>query len=232
MTPQNMERFAKQHPVGFLCKPHDILSLPALTFERDEFVAPKTIYNMDYNTRVEDQGEKPWCAAYAAAMFAENVLWRKYGKPPVVKEDWIYEYAKKHDGMPDMDGTTLVAAMSALLDGGLFNPSVCKVKVLNTPEQVKFAIHKFGVCIIGMQVTQEWYYCNREKPSIYGQHEQIPLGGHAVTCCGYDRSGFMILNSWGPKWGSDGFALVSHDCFKRQFVYGAVLTNCLNDIEM
>jgi hypothetical protein len=38
-----------------------------------------------------------------------------------------------------------------------------------------------------------------------------PLGGHAFAIVGYDERGFWIQNSWGKKWGHDGFGLVSYD---------------------
>lgn len=228
----SMENFEQSHKVGFMLTPENLNDLPVLGFAPNDFIAPQTILNLDCNTKTEDQGSNPWCAAYSAAMFAENILWRKHGKPPTIKEDWIYKHAKSVDGMPNVEGTTLVAALDALLVGGLFNPAICKVKVLRTPEQVKFAVHKFGACLLGMNITREWYSCNINKPSIYGQGDQTQLGGHAVVCCGYDRQGFYILNSWSSRWGRFGYAIVSYECFKKQFCYGAVLNNCLTDIIM
>ncbi len=39
------------------------------------------------------------------------------------------------------------------------------------------------------------------------------LGGHALTCFGYDddRKGFLVRNSWGNTWGNNGNFLVSYD---------------------
>ena len=37
------------------------------------------------------------------------------------------------------------------------------------------------------------------------------LGGHAFAIVAYDFGGFWIQNSWGPKWGKDGFARISYD---------------------
>jgi hypothetical protein len=36
--------------------------------------------------------------------------------------------------------------------------------------------------------------------------KQAPIGGHAFTIVGYDRDGFIVLNSWGSGWGSKGLA--------------------------
>ena len=37
--------------------------------------------------------------------------------------------------------------------------------------------------------------------------------GHAVVLVGYTRDGFIVQNSWGPKWGSGGFALLPYEDF-------------------
>jgi hypothetical protein len=37
--------------------------------------------------------------------------------------------------------------------------------------------------------------------------------GHAIALVGYTRDGFIVQNSWGPKWGSGGFALLPYEDF-------------------
>ena len=53
-------------------------------------------------------------------------------------------------------------------------------------------------------------------------------GGHAVLVCGYNPGGVWIENSWGKKWGVGGFGFIEWKAFREQFMYGTVLTNCLN----
>jgi len=36
-------------------------------------------------------------------------------------------------------------------------------------------------------------------------------GGHAFVIVGYDADGFLILNSWGPGWGSRGLAVLTYE---------------------
>ena len=36
-------------------------------------------------------------------------------------------------------------------------------------------------------------------------------GAHAFAIVAYDAQGFWIQNSWGPRWGQDGFARISYD---------------------
>lgn len=42
-------------------------------------------------------------------------------------------------------------------------------------------------------------------------YETSQLGGHAFAIVAYDREGFWIQNSWGPKWGAGGFGHISYE---------------------
>ena len=217
-----------------LLTPRNLEKYPMLEMAKGRFVAPETIDLRDYCTRTTDQGSKPWCAAYAAAGFVSNIIWRKEDIPPTIDAAPLYEIAKELDGEPNTDGTTLTAIYQAVLDKGYFDDTMCSVKVLRNKEQVKYAVHKFGCCLLGMMVTKEWYYCNRNKTTISGKDPttNTPIGGHAVLCCGYNPDGIIIQNSWGVDWGSYGFALVTWDEFEREFSYGAVMDNCLFGTKM
>jgi hypothetical protein len=50
-------------------------------------------------------------------------------------------------------------------------------------------------------------------------------GGHAVCLVGYTKDSFIVRNSWGTKWGDDGFAHCSDEYCKDAFLeaYGAVM---------
>jgi C1A family cysteine protease len=50
-------------------------------------------------------------------------------------------------------------------------------------------------------------------------------GGHAICLVGYTEDHFIVRNSWGEKWGDNGFAYASYDYAKAAFTeaYGAVL---------
>jgi hypothetical protein len=37
--------------------------------------------------------------------------------------------------------------------------------------------------------------------------------GHAIALVGYARDGFVVQNSWGPRWGAGGFALLPYEDF-------------------
>jgi len=224
--------FAKEHKVGFLRMPQNMESQKFL-LAGQKFLTPDKIDERPRMTKCEDQGSKPWCAAYAATQYAENIIWRKNGFPEEIDPTWVYADAKKLDGMPDVDGTSLDAVFMALLNGGVFNSEVCKINLVRATESdVKFAIHKFGVMLAGFMITEEWYRVNAKKTSICDGRRLPGIGGHAVVLCGYDDNGAYIMNSWSSKWGNYGTALITWDKLAEQMMYGAVLENCLDGLHM
>jgi len=188
-----------------------------------------------YCTAVEDQGSKPYCAAYSASNFAESVLWRKNGYRTEINPDPLYAHAKTIDGDPTGDGTYLECTLDALLERGFFDRDICKVKTFGGSlfglgsglTDVKNAIHRYGCCIAGFNITDEWF--SPKSGVIRGGGS--PRGGHAVTLVGYDRNGVVILNSWGKSYAHDGFVYITNKAFDQQFMYGACLTHCLDGME-
>jgi hypothetical protein len=222
-----------QYKTGDLIIPRDIDELPILSVNMQTFKAPNTIDLRDYCIKTDDQKSNPWCAAYAAAGFASNINWRKHDTITEYNKESIYKTAKQIDGTdPTTEGTTLTAVLEVLLMKGIFDSGKCQTKVIRNINQIKYAIHKFGCCLLGVMVTKEWYKCNKNKSTISGKYDKEKMGGHAVLCCGYNQDGIIIQNSWGGNWGSYGFALITWDEVERSFCYGAVLNNCLYDTKM
>lgn len=221
------------YTINDLVIPQDIDSLPTLAVNMRDFQAPRTVDLRDYCIKTEDQKSNPWCAAYAAAGFASNINWRKHDTITEYNIESIYKAAKQIDGTtPTTEGTTLTAVLEVLLMKGIFDSSKCQTKVIRNLNQIKYAIHKFGCCLLGIMVTREWYKCNKNKSTISGKYDKEILGGHAVLCCGYNQDGAIIQNPWGVDWGSYGFALITWDELERTFGYGSVLNNCLYDTKM
>lgn len=197
---------------------------------------PKELILSGYATAPENQGSKPYCAAYSASSFAESVLWRKNGYKTEIDPDPLYLHAKTIDGDPTGDGTYLECTLDALLEKKYFDRNVCKVKtfagsILGSDEgltDLKNTIHRYGVCIAGFMITGEWF---TPKGGVIRGIKSSPQGGHAVTIVGYDESGVLILNSWGKEYGRDGLVYITNEAFRKQFMYGAVLTRCLDGLK-
>jgi len=62
----------------------------------------------------------------------------------------------------------------------------------------------FGFTVYDSFETQE--VANTGVVPMPGRNESV-LGGHAVTCVGYDDSTqrFIVRNSWGTSWGQAGY---------------------------
>lgn len=220
--------FAKIYRLG-CCKMPQGFSHKASLAASAGFMAPSRVDMRDFCTPTEDQGATPWCAAYAAVQWAENILWRVEDAPREIAAKWVYEWAKQHDGHPNEDGTSLTDVLEALR-GSVFDRDKCKVKVVRANRlSVRYALHKFG-CVLGsFNLDSSWWTATKQSPIIDGEGEQN-LGYHAVLLCGYDKQGVWLQNSWGKDWGEYGFAKIVWPAFDKQFSYGAVLSNALDDL--
>lgn len=200
------------------------------------FRGPKELILTGYAVPIEDQGSKPWCAAYSATSYAESLLWRRNGYHKDIDPSPVYAYAKTIDGDPNGDGTYLECALQGILAQGLFDADKCKVKTFGSSffnlgsddglVNVKYAIHKYGCCIAGFQITSEWF---SPRGAVIRGDVKESEGGHAVEIVGYDEDGIIICNSWGSGWAKDGFVYMSNKAFREQFMYAAVLTHTLDD---
>ena len=220
-----MRKYAKMFVPGALLSPKRLVKAGMLKAPA-RFQGPKELILSGYCTPVENQGAKPWCAAYAATSYAENVRWRIDGYHRDIDPAPVYRYAKSIDGSPDTDGTYLECALKALIAGGHL-PDTCLVRTFDTLRDVKYAIHRYGVCIAGFDITSGWFAPERGVIPDGGERQ----GGHAVAVCGYDEGGVIILNSWGAEWGHGGFAYVPVKAFERQFMYGAALSGAFSELK-
>ncbi len=235
---QNLEELSEKFVVGDCVVPENIDELPKLALPNHKFVAPRTVDLRDYCTPTTNQGRLPHCAGHAAASYAENILWRKNDYVEDIDPDEVYYAAKKIDGCGgDVEsGTTLTAVLQVLVDKGYFDKDKCGIRVIwksdDYENMLKYAIHKFGCCLFAINCTEEAYLLNMKKTSITGKTHTRKCGGHALCAVGYNQDGLIFINSWGEDWGMYGFALITWEALRDQFLYAAVLDNCLYDTRM
>ena len=228
-------RFADMFVAGALKVPEKIYKKDTFKASR-LFSAPRNLNLEGYCTPVENQGNLPYCAAYSASSFAENILWRKNHYHKDIDPFPLDQYAKTIDGDPHGAGTYLECTMEALLKKGYFDENLCKVQQfggVNTfgngsaLDDIRYAIHRYGVCMAGFAITTEWY-----KPKdniIRGKGRYTSEGGHAVIICGYVEGMFRIMNSWGDEYADHGFVWITDEAAAEQFIYGTVMTHALDD---
>lgn len=221
------------------CKiPDNIDTLPKLSLPKHPFVAPRRIDNRDQCIPTGDQGQLPHCAAWTMRGYMGAIMWKRNDYPPTdINPSEIYSHAKKIDGDPNGNGTTLTAVLDYALKNKIFDSNKCKIEVIwnvsNARDCVKYAIHKYGCILSAFNITTEWYTCNKQKSSITGNGSyRRNAGGHAVLAVGYDENGIYIQNSWGEQWSQWGFGLITWEEFDRQFLYAACLSNALDGLKL
>jgi len=187
---------------------------------------PDKIDNSAYCTALENQGPNPWCAAYSMGQLLSASYWREFHFRHDFPEDKLYAAAKAID-RNNSEGTTLESIMQAArrMDYGLgymaAMPEEDEEQVYEV-EDVIFAIHKYGLVLVGMQITEGW---NKLNPDGTIGPDTKAIGGHGVLVSGYSRSCNLIWgpNWWGKNWGKGGWWMMTLDQFDQQLGYGYAL---------
>jgi hypothetical protein len=83
--------------------------------------------------------------------------------------------------------------------------------------RLKEQIAEGNPVIIGMYVSPDFY---RLKRGIYNDLSPSGIGrdGHAMVLVGYSdpKQAFKVINSWGPRWGEDGFGWIAYDALEKR----------------
>ena len=214
------------------CKfdPHD---------ERDFLYAssaavPKHVDNRRLAAPIRNQGNEGACVGFAVAKAIEMVYKRTHQKLNL-SERWTYEHAKRFDEWPgtNYEGSSVRGGMKAAYKNGIcletfwpYRPNrkgrarahaaedAAKHKIkryarVRGIDNIKAAIHTHGVVAAAAMVHEGWFKI-RGNGVIPLNHRYDILGGHAFALVGYGGVGFWVANSWGTRWGKNGFAVLSY----------------------
>ncbi|MBB2963687.1 C1 family peptidase [Methylobacterium sp. R2-1] len=186
---------------------------------------------------VLDQGKEGACTGYGLATVANYLLKARGGTEEAdsVSAWMLYTMAKRYDEWPgeDYDGSSARGAMKGWHKHGLCAERLWKDKkgditlteeraanALERPLGAYFrvnhkdlvamhaAISETGVLFATASVHRGWQTVREGDEAI--AFEDGVLGGHAFAIVGYNREGFWIQNSWGPRWGRGGIALLTY----------------------
>jgi len=82
---------------------------------------------------------------------------------------------------------------------------------------VKAAIIEYGGVVIGMPVYPDFDNISTSNP-IYDTISGISRGNHAICLIGYDdnKNAFKFINSWGTKWGLNGYGYISYSIVQEK----------------
>jgi len=191
-------------------------------------------------TNILDQGEEGACTGFglAAAINLLNTPNRELNIN--VSPRMLYEMAKKHDEWPGEDyaGSSCRGAIRGWKNMGVCSEAdwpystdhpgeltIPRAKTARSctlgayyrlrPEINDYhtALNEVGAIYISAAVHSGWFTpesANKGELAIIKPSDNIE-GGHAFAIVGYNSQGFIIQNSWGPKWGSKGFAIWTYE---------------------
>lgn len=184
---------------------------------------PRSIDFRDMCLPTNNQGKTPHCVGYAVAGYIEVNYWKMFHIPLQFPADKIYQKAKELENNNE-DGTTIEYGFRAAKELNYFSGDIQTFEPWKA--NVKFQLHKYGICCGAFQITDEWYDVGNRTGMIQSKRNPEILGGHAVLVCGYNDDGIYIQNSWGyDDWGKYGFAILPWEMVQKQMVYGVIIDN-------
>ena len=172
---------------------------------------PEEYSYVEYLPKVYDQGQLPICVTCSCGAYINwniNVDSDQDNKTDNgIKLLEIYK-ARTNQG----DGMTFKEALKFLRNVGVnTNKGLQKIEryafipknkdFINT---LKLALIDNGPCVGAFIVRDP--NCGRE----FWKGESM-LGGHAISIVGYNKTGFIVRNSWSEFWGDNGYTILPYD---------------------
>ncbi len=183
---------------------------------------------------VRDQGDEGACTGFALATAITLMNTLRHQRlvsdkaVPMMSPRMLYEMAKIHDEWPgeEYEGSSIRGALKGFFHNGVCRDDLAPYKsgekgwsltvdqakdARNVglgayyrlrPEIIDYhaALNEAGVIYVSATIHSSW-----QAPK---NGEIVPSkrkeGGHAFVIVGYSARGFLIQNSWGPKWGGYG----------------------------
>jgi len=202
---------------------------------------PKKVDYTQKMSPVRDQGDEGVCVGFAVASgMKEYQEFLDYQKLVLLSPRFVYSEAKKIDGMPGLEGTTIRASMQVLKKIGIcqekfwpYQPHqkdkpkvgakvnaqkfliITYARILDLNE-LRLSLFSKGPCVLGVEVFEGMLKTKTGVVPIPKKNE-TSLGGHAIAACSYDDKKKIIKfkNSWSTKWGDKGFGYLSYEYIQR-----------------
>lgn len=186
--------------------------------------------------KILDQGEEGACTGFGLAAVINLLNLQKRDLKFKASPRMLYEMAKRHDEWPgeDYDGSSCRGAIRGWKNMGVCSEEEWSYSVEEpgelTIERAKAArsctvgayyrlrpeindyhaaINEVGAIYVSADVHSGWFSPKPVKKNglaIITPSNTIE-GGHAFAIIGYNSKGFIVQNSWGKGWGSEGFAI-------------------------
>jgi len=186
-----------------------------------------------WQTPVKYQAGLGSCVAFSSGGQKEGYDYKELGVVPDLSEQFLYGKCKEIDGLPNVSGTYIRAAMKVLKDVGVCEESyfpyegrfpplgspkegylenAAKYKISTyasvgiTKEALQIALYQNGPVVVGISVYENFESIGSDGIA------QFPSGrlkgGHAILVIGYNKLGLICKNSWSSRWGNAGYCTI------------------------
>ena len=182
-------------------------------YQLENIRIPKEYSYKKYLPEVLDQGKKPICVPCSISTFINWSVNNETGNNKVdngVNLEEIFENRNNDsdDGMSFKDAFYYLRHTGVKTDNGVYK--ICRYAKIGSITQLKQAIIINGPCVGGLPV-----YCTDIDEFWIELADNKFKGGHAIAIIGYNNEGFIIRNSWGKKYGDDGYSILPYEDFDK-----------------
>jgi hypothetical protein len=199
----------------------------------------KSVIDNRGETDILDQGKEGACTGFGLAAVINLLNAKKNDLKFKASTRMLYEMAKKHDEWPGEDyaGSSCRGAIRGWKNMGVCSEAdwpysvddpgeltVSRAKAARSctlgayyrlrPEINDYhtALNEVGAIFVSADVHSGWFNPKAANKQLATITPSTTIeGGHAFALVGYNSHGFIVQNSWGPKWGSKGHALWLYD---------------------
>jgi hypothetical protein len=201
---------------------------------------------------VLDQGTEGACTGFGLAAVINLLKFKAGQQDFRASTRMLYEMAKKHDEWPGerYDGSSCRGAIRGWHNMGVCRDTEWPYKASRADRELTIkraiaarrntlgayyrlraeivdyhaALNEAGAIYVSANVHGGW---SDPPPRNEGQLPRIEpdpdrTGGHAFAIVGYDAEGFIVQNSWGTRWGHQGFALWTYEDWLENIMDGWV----------
>jgi hypothetical protein len=187
---------------------------------------PEEINWSQYANAARNQGKRGTCAAFAGCAIKEIHSNVATGKKEYLSSEFVYYHRnnKPAQGMYGRDAFQILKDIGTVPESMFPYNTECEpdenlysiasgyrvsdfAKII-TMEGLKKALFEVGPCYLVLPLyktrPQFWKPAGNEKDR----------GGHAVVVVGYNKDGFLLLNSWGHDWNDNGYVILPYEDWK------------------
>jgi len=180
------------------------------------------------NISVHNQGKTNHCTSYGLTHIHEILNTVEFSREVELDPEEQWHNQKEYPGTAKEDsGDSLQSALASLKRYGLsYNDGkgykqlfIENYAVINkTIGDFKGWLSKGFPIYTGTAVTST-NYTKAKTTGIWGGLDGANVGGHCIAIVGYNKDGFVALNSYGPDWGKygNGIFIIKYDDVKYLF---------------